>query len=332
MSDLQAEFYEDFESLEDWEDLEEDAINAFEAGHTSEANDLAEVVLQFIESTPELTASEQAELLGAFVEDTWRSGEVDWGRISRGIQTGLSLFQTGAQIAGGLASFGGNSRTARDISRWSRRLGQGAGFAQSLFGNMPTGQPRRSPAPRRRTAPPGPRYRRPPSTPSRSRGGGSRGQGTRWARSRQPMNNTAQLAGLLNNPQIQQLLRSSLFRRREGVVRIESDGPYSESVSIPMADVVNTISRLARASAVELHALDDEDAPEIPEYLVGEDGDYIIDPECPEAREALVLEYLRDQSEADRYAELSGWDDMAGGGGYDTDAPEEWAREAGFDG
>lgn len=336
MSDFQADYFEDFESMADREDFEEDDFEASDIVNQSDAFSLAELILGFIESTPELTEPEQAELLGAFVEDTRRSGEFDWGKFSQGVQTGLNLFQTGAQIAGGIAgAVGGNSRTARDISLWSRRLGQGAGYAQNLMRNIRPGQVPRLPTGVQRVAQVGRSYLRRPVTRTAPTGrqppGRTRAVAPTRAPGRSPLNNTAQFASLLNNPQILQALRSALFRGREGTLRIEANISDSIPAKIPLADVVDTIARLAQESALELNALAGDDSAEIPDYLVSEDGEYIVDQECAEDRQSVVLGLLRLQGELDRYDELGGWVEAEGMAGNVLDESEVWAREAGFD-
>ena len=342
MSDMYADYYEDFLPMTQWEGLDEDDIEQSATGLEADNAEAAAIeLLEFIECTPELMESEQAELFGAFIEDARRSGsprpgEVDWGRIARGVQTGLSLFQTGAQVAGGIAgAVGGNNRTARDIALWSRRLGQGAGFAQNLLGNirpgqaprLPTGVQRRVPQrsyparPTMRTAAP---VRTAPSRPRpAARPGAARGL---------PLNNTAQIASLLNNPQIMQALRSALFRRREGSLRIEANISDGTPVSIPLGEVMDAFARLAQESALELKALNGEDAEEIPSYLVGEDGEYVVDLESAEDRDALVLAELRFQRELERYDDPGGFDTSEGVAIDAMNEPDVWAREAGFDG
>jgi hypothetical protein len=339
MSVFRNDYYEDFQSMTDWEayeadDFEADDFDNCDIDCRSDAFNQAELILGFIERTPELTESEQAELLGAFVEDTMRSGEVDWGRVARGVQTGLSLFQTGAQIAGGVAgAIGGNNRTARDIARWSQRLGQGAGFARNLMGAIRPGQTPRLPTgvqrvpqagrpyPPRRATPAAPVGRPSPVRPRVVAQPGTPG--------RTPMNYTAQFASLLSNPQIMQAIRSALFRGRQGALHI---GAGRTSARIPTGDVMATIARLARESALELNALAGEDAAEIPDYLISEDGEFVVDPEFDEDREALVLEYLRRQGEIDRYDEPGGRVVIEGSAGNEMDESEVWAREAGLDG
>lgn len=336
MSDMYADYYEDFLPMTQWEDFDEEDFEQSAAGlEAGNAEAAALELLEFIENTPDLMASEQAEVFGAFIEDARRSGgprsgEVDWGRIARGVQTGLSLFQTGAQVAGGIAgAVGGNNRTARDIALWSRRLGQGAGFAQNLLGNIRGGQAPRLPTGVQHRVPPRYYPARPPTrtaAPARTR------PAAPAAVRGLPLNNTAQIASLLNNPQIMQALRSALFRRREGSLRIEASISDGSPVSIPLADVMDMVARLAQESALELKALSGGDAEEIPSYLVGEDGEYVIEPESAEDRDALVLAELRYQRELERYDEPGGFDAIEGVAMDAMSESDVWAREAGFDG
>lgn len=129
-----------------------------------------------------------------------------------------------------------------------------------------------------------------------------------------------------------QALRSALFRGREGGMQFETDSGPKLLESIPLADVMTTVARLAQASALELNALTGEDTAETPDYLFGEDGEYMVDPDCAEARDALVLEYLRRQGEFDRHDEPGGFEEVDEAAGDEMGAPDEWAREAGFDG
>lgn len=315
MRDLLTNSFDDFFSMAELEDFEENDFEESAIGFDSEAPDQVEQIHEFLLRTPELTASEQAELLGAVVEDARRasgqgSGEVDWGRVTQGIQTGLSLFQTGAQIAGGIAgAFGGNNKTARDFARWSNRLGQGAGQIGGIFQAFRGGG--QTPTPPRRVQRPAATGRRPPSPPAQ--------RTTTPARraiapgGSPPANSNALLASLLNNPQIMQQLRAALFRRREEVPVVEVDIPNSGSVSIPLSEVMNTIARLAQESVVELEAITDEENTEIPDFLIAEDGEFIVDPERAEDREGLVLGLLRRQGEMERFGDSSDFvtfDDM----------------------
>ena len=98
-----------------------------------------------------------------------------------------------------------------------------------------------------------------------------------------------------------------------------------------MSEVMEVLANVAREAATELNALADEDATEVPDYLVGEDGEYVIDPECAEDREALVRENLILQGELVRYDGLDRLVGMEGMAGSEMDDSEVWARDAGFD-
>ena len=297
---------------------------------------LAEQVYEFRRRTRELTPSEQAELLGAVVEYGGRGrgrgrsgGGFDFTRFTRGIQQGLGAFQAGAQIVGGLAgAFGGNNRTARSFSRWATRLGQGAG---QIGGMMQALRGRQVPAIRGGVSP-GAGGRRPsPRQIRRPAGGRPAVRGRAGAPGGGQLNATALLGLLTSNPQLMQALRSAPLLRRAGARRVEVDIPNSGPVSIPLGEVMNAFAHLARASMHELNGLASEDDAEIPEYLLGDDGEPLVDPANEEERAALALHLLRLDGEADRYAELN---DLVASDGYfegDLDESELWAREAGFD-
>lgn len=347
MGNFHPESLDELHSLTEWEDLDQP-----ELGLDREALDQAKQVHEFLERTPDLSASEQAELVGAVVELDF--GESDFGAIARGIQTGLSLFQTGAQIAGGLsATFGGNNRTARDFSRWANLLGQGAGVAGGVLGSFrgmtggsrgptrarpqrrpltrpttrsPTRPPARRPAPRPAARPP----TRPPATRPATRlpAPGARPAAPGGSR----LNATALMGLLMNNPQLMQALRSAPFIARAGARRVEVDIPGREVVSIPLGDVMNSIALLARESMHELNALASEDNEETFDYLIGADGEFRVDPASATERAEETLYLLRIGAEADRYADAQEFvtDDVMEEVVGDLDESDLWAAEAGF--
>ena len=353
---LGTDLYYDLHSFRDWGESDELAT-----GLEAEALDQAEQVHEFLLRTPELTASEQAELLGSVVENAQRaggsgssggpsrqpyrgqapargrierrSGGADFGAIARGIQQGLGVFQTGAQIAGGLAgAFGGNDRTAQDFALWANRLGQGAGqvggFVQAMRGGQapafpgaaggglagPRGLQQPAPAqPSPGTPPPG--YGA-PGAPGAAPGG-------------PPVNATALMGLLLNNPHLIQAIQSAPFVTQGGAPGVQVNVPDTAPVSIPLGAVMNAIAQLAQASTRELNAMTSEGDSEIPEYLLAEDGEFIVDPASADDRAAVVLQWLRLEGEAQRCAESDGFiaaDEMG------MDESDVWAREAGFDG
>jgi hypothetical protein len=99
------------------------------------------------------------------------------------------------------------------------------------------------------------------------------------------------------------------------------------TMPIPLGAVMNTIAALAGQSVAELDASTQEDDPEVPQYLVNDAGDFIVDPANPEKRAALVALHFRVADEARRAGHL------ADGGPFESDEADEseaWAEEAGF--
>jgi hypothetical protein len=80
---------------------------------------------------------------------------------------------------------------------------------------------------------------------------------------------------------------------REVVLEIASNDGGSEQVAIPLGAVMNTISHLASEAMHEFNAATHPSEADVPEYLVGESGEFIVDPANPSDRAALVLDYFR---------------------------------------
>ena len=77
-------------------------------------------------------------------------------------------------------------------------------------------------------------------------------------------------------------------------VVLEMAGPEGVSeVAIPLGAVMNTIAHLATEAMHEFEAATHERESDVPEYIVSESGEYIVDPMSPAARAALVLDYFR---------------------------------------
>jgi hypothetical protein len=87
---------------------------------------------------------------------------------------------------------------------------------------------------------------------------------------------------------------------------------------------MNAIAALAGQSMTELNESTPEDDPEVPSYLVGDDGDFLVDPSSPNDRAALVAYLFRVSNEAQRagYVQPDAEDEMA--------EAEAWAEDAGF--
>lgn len=344
--------------------LEERATDwHLEAPDSQELTEEAEQVRDFLLRTPGLTASEQAVLVGAAIENSRqqtgrgrgasrgarRTGGVDFSRIAQGIQQGLGLFQTGAQVAGGLAgAFGGDNRTAQTFAQWANRLGQGAGQVGGLLQGLRGGQIPGLPGGTTGAAPGGPGAvpLRPPTVavqPTPSRPPPALGLAVPGPA---PLDATALLGMLLTNPQIMQALTQAPFMSLPAARGVEVNVPSAGPVSIPLPDLVNTIAQLAQRSVGEVSEsrteldLASEDDPEIPDFLLTEDGELMADPTNPEDRAALVLHLLRLDGEArrhgseDLYGEpdaLGLFDEMSSEPVWEIDESDLWAREAGFD-
>jgi hypothetical protein len=140
---------------------------------------------------------------------------------------------------------------------------------------------------------------------------------------------TSLLALLLRNPQLQQAAQAigtggAPPRSLALPVPAPGNPTGARPLDLPLGAVMNAIALLASRSMEELNGLTSEDDPEVPEYMIGEEGEFLADPGSPEDRAALVVEWFR-------AAEEGGF---AGGTleSEDTlDEAEAWARDAGLD-
>ena len=99
---------------------------------------------------------------------------------------------------------------------------------------------------------------------------------------------------------------------------------------IPLGAVLNAIVALAGQSMTELAEQESEDAEELPEYLVAEDGELLVDPASADDRAALVTHLFR-LSDAGRRSRRSRYQlHQPGSGPADRDESDSWARAAGF--
>lgn len=259
---------------------------------------------------------------------------MDWSSLARGVQQGLSYFQTGAQIAGSLAgAFGGNDPGARDFALWANRLGQGAGqvnnFMQSrgggpaaaAQGNPPWGQFQQSMP---MSTPAGPQFQQ--SMPTSMPAGPPQSSMMLGGPADLPAANaTALMALLMSNPQFMQALQAAPFST--GMPSVAVNPPNSAPVPIPLSAVMNTLAQLAQASSRELSEMSTEGEAQIPEYLLADDGSLIADPASPQEQAELVLNWLRAGAQARRL----GMPEANGFGQADFNDSGAWAREAGFD-
>jgi len=149
---------------------------------------------------------------------------------------------------------------------------------------------------------------------------------------RPPADATALLRMFLGLPQLQTALQSAAVLGPAGPrtmqLPIPSGTPGAmRNLQIPLGAVMNTISALAGRSMEELNASTQDSDPEVPDYLVGEDGEFLVDPASAAERAALLTHMVRLNQAAHRM----GW--LAEGREADEglDEAEAWARDAGFD-
>jgi hypothetical protein len=145
-----------------------------------------------------------------------------------------------------------------------------------------------------------------------------------------PQHNALTLLSLiLANPNLQRTFHSAQTtgvapRTVELPVPATTAPTRTRSVPIPLGAVMNAIAALAGQSMTELNESTPEDDPEVPSYLVGDDGDFLVDPSSPNDRAALVAYLFRVSNEAQRagYVQPDAEDEMA--------EAEAWAEDAGF--
>ena len=92
---------------------------------------------------------------------------------------------------------------------------------------------------------------------------------------------------------------------------------------------MNALTALAGQAMTELNESTPDDDPEMPSYLVGDDGDFLVDPGNPSDRAALVAHLFRLSDEVER----SGYgqtDEAAYREDDSEDESEAWAEAAGF--
>ena len=137
---------------------------------------------------------------------------------------------------------------------------------------------------------------------------------------------------LLTNPQMHQALQSARAGATPPSVRLPvpaPDGTQLRPVQIPIAAVLNALVALSGRAMTELNENVSEEEPELPDYLVGPDGDLVVDPASADDRAALVAHLFLLNDAAQRsgwYPQMSGAEDAD----VERDDPETWARDAGF--
>ena len=133
---------------------------------------------------------------------------------------------------------------------------------------------------------------------------------------------TALLRMMMGNPQFQQALQSAAVMGQSGARTIGLPVPQpggARTVQVPLGAAVNTVRELAERALSELNASTREDEPEVPEYLLSEEGDFLVDPASSDERAALVAHLFSMNDAAMRRQQP-----------LDLDEADAWARDAGF--
>lgn len=136
---------------------------------------------------------------------------------------------------------------------------------------------------------------------------------------------------ILTNPQLQQTLQTQAAPRAVTLRMPVAGVPgAARPAQIPLGAVMNAIALLAGQSMTELNEFVSEEEPEVPEYLVDDNGDFIVDPGSADDRAALVAHLFRVDEAAQRLTwesqEYYPLDESEG----ELDESEEWARAAGL--
>lgn len=149
------------------------------------------------------------------------------------------------------------------------------------------------------------------------------------------------LRAIITNPQLQQALQSSGVAGRPSVqlpIPIAAAPQQMQQVQLPLAAVLNTIFALSGQAVRESGEAFGEDASELPSYLLGDDGNFLVDPDNPDDRAALVAHLFRVSEEAQRHLPLTGRlkagarpvNSRPHEADGELDECEEWARDAGI--
>lgn len=163
----------------------------------------------------------------------------------------------------------------------------------------------------------------------------------------------ALLSVILSNPQFQQTLQMAAGQGGRGPrsvplpLPVQSQPQQMRSTQVPLGAVMNAIAMLAGRSMTELNATTREDDPEVPPYLVDEQGEFVVDPASSDDRAALVThlfrvseqaqlaEQFQDAEQFEEAEQLEDAEQFQEAGEADEDHAEvdewdEFARDAGF--
>ena len=143
------------------------------------------------------------------------------------------------------------------------------------------------------------------------------------------------LRTILTNPQLQHALQAApAFGAAARSVMLPVPSPaapqQTRQVPVHLGAVMNAIAALAGQSMHELNENVSEEEPEIPPYLVDDDGNFIVDPASPDDRAALVTHLFRLSEEAQRSGRYPQRRSRFGEADAELDESDRFAFEAGF--
>jgi hypothetical protein len=263
------------------------------AGGGYESIPVSEMMGDFVANTSHLTPTERMGLVSAAVG----SESISARDVGQGFQIGSQVLQTltglGAAIASAVGGRDGQqaARVLQGIGGIGGAVGGTVGGILQQYGRPQQGQVPPIPSQAPPQAPP-PQLNRPPVPSGTPNVGTGTAPGAAGG-----FNAAALLQQLFSSPALAQGLAQGILggstAPREVVLEIAGNDGQSEQVGIPLGAVMNTISHLASEAMLEFNAATHPSESDVPEYLVGESGEFIVDPGDPAARAALVLNYFR---------------------------------------
>ena len=146
---------------------------------------------------------------------------------------------------------------------------------------------------------------------------------------------------ILSNPQFQQSLQQAAMTGAGAVAPVALPMPAAQapggmrSMDIPLGAVINAIAGLTGPALMQLNARTSEADPEVPEYLVSEDGEFIVDPASSDDRASLVVHMFEVSDEAQRLDEALQQQRQSSQPSRrraytELDEADEWARDVGL--
>jgi len=145
------------------------------------------------------------------------------------------------------------------------------------------------------------------------------------------------LTMILSNPQFQQALQQAAMTGAGTAAPVALPIPALQpparmrSVDIPLGAVINAIAGLTGPALMQLNARTSEADPEVPEYLVSEEGEFVVDPASSDERAALVIHMFEVSEEAQRLAALRQQrQSRPRRADTEPDDADAWARDVGL--